>query len=61
MAEFKDSNKSISTALFLSELQKLESDYQLQQNILINLASEYNNNKIIFTMLAVVTEILANW
>lgn len=46
LAEFKDSNKSISTALFLSELQKLESDYQLQQNILINLASEYNNNKI---------------
>ncbi len=46
LAEFKDSNKSISTALFLSELQKLESEYQLQQNILINLASEYNNNKI---------------
>ena len=46
LAEFKDSNKSISTALFLSELQKLESEYQLQQNILINLASVYNNNKI---------------
>ena len=46
LAEFKDSNKSISTALFMSQLQKLESDYQLQQNILINLASEYNNNKI---------------
>ena len=30
----------------MSELQKLESEYQLQQNILINLASEYNNNKI---------------
>ena len=28
------------------ELQKLESEYQLQQNILINLAAEYNNNKI---------------
>ena len=40
------SNKSISTARFMSELQKLESEYQLQQNILINLASEYNNNKI---------------
>ena len=47
LAEFKDSNKSISTALFLAQLQKLESEYQLQQNILINLASEYNNNKII--------------
>jgi len=46
LAEFKDSNKSISTAIFLSELQKLESEYQLQQNILINLASEYNNNKL---------------
>ncbi len=46
LAEFKDSNKSISTASFRSELQKLESEYQLQQNILINLASEYNNNKI---------------
>ena len=46
LAEFKDSNKSISTARFMAELQKLESEYQLQQNILINLASEYNNNKI---------------
>lgn len=46
LAEFKDSNKNISTALFRAELQKLESEYQLQQNILINLASEYNNNKI---------------
>jgi len=46
LAEFKDSNKNISTASFRSELQKLESEYQLQQNILINLASEYNNNKI---------------
>ncbi len=46
LAEFKDSNKNISTASFRSELQKLESEYQLQQNILLNLASEYNNNKI---------------
>jgi uncharacterized protein involved in exopolysaccharide biosynthesis len=46
LAEFKDSNKTISTARFRSQLQKLESEYQLQQNILINLASEYNNNKI---------------
>ena len=46
LAEFKDSNKNISTARFMAELQKLESEYQLQQNILINLASEYNNNKI---------------
>lgn len=45
-AEFKDSNKSISTARFLSELEKLDSEYQLQQNILVNLASEFNNNKI---------------
>ena len=29
LAEFKDSNKNISTARFLSELQKLESEYQL--------------------------------
>ena len=46
LAEFKDSNKNISTASFGSKLQKLETEYQLQQNILINLASEYNNNKI---------------
>ena len=46
LAEFKDSNKTISTARFRSELQKLESEYQLQQNIIINLASEFNNNKI---------------
>ena len=46
LAEFKDSNKNISTARFMSKLQKLESEYLLQQNILINLASEYNNNKI---------------
>jgi len=46
LAEFKDSNKSISTARFLAELEKLESEYLLQQNILINLASEYNKNKI---------------
>ena len=46
LAEFKDSNKNISTARFMSQLQKLESEYQLQQNILINLAAEYNNNKI---------------
>ena len=46
LADFKDSNKNISTARFMSELQKLESEYQLQQNILMTLASEYNNNKI---------------
>ena len=46
LAGFKDSNKNISTARFMSELQKLESEYQLQQNILMTLASEYNNNKI---------------
>jgi uncharacterized protein involved in exopolysaccharide biosynthesis len=46
LAEFKDSNKNISTARFMSELQKLESENQLQQNILMTLASEYNSNKI---------------
>jgi len=46
LADFKDSNKNISTARFMSELQKLESEYQLQQSILMNLASEFNNNKI---------------
>lgn len=46
LAEFKDSNKNISTARFMAQLQKLETEYQLQQNILMNLASEYNNNKI---------------
>jgi LPS O-antigen subunit length determinant protein (WzzB/FepE family) len=46
VADFKDSNKNISTARFMSELQKLESEYQLQQNILMTLASEFNNNKI---------------
>lgn len=46
LADFKDSNKNISTASFMSELQKLETEFQLQKSILINLASEYNNNKI---------------
>jgi len=46
VADFKDSNKNISTARFMSELQKLESEYQLQQNILMTLAAEFNNNKI---------------
>ena len=46
LAGFKDSNKTISTARFMAELQKLQSENQLQQNILINLAAEYNNNKI---------------
>ncbi len=46
LAKFTDSNKNISTALFLAEKQKLESEYQLQQNLLINLATEYSNNKI---------------
>ena len=46
VAQFKDSNKNISTALFLSELEKLQSEYTLQQNILMTLASEYNKNKI---------------
>jgi uncharacterized protein involved in exopolysaccharide biosynthesis len=30
----------------MAELQKLQSQYQLQENILTNLALEYNNNKI---------------
>ncbi len=46
LAEFRDSNKNISTAVFLSELKKLESEYQLQENILMSLANEYNRNKI---------------
>ena len=46
VAKFKDSNKNISTAMFLSELEKLQSEYTLQENILMTLASEYNNNKI---------------
>ena len=46
VAQFKDSNKNISTAMFLSELEKLQSEYTLQENILMTLASEYNNNKI---------------
>ncbi len=46
VADFKDSNKNISTARFMSELQKLESEYQLQKSILMTLASEFNNNKI---------------
>jgi LPS O-antigen subunit length determinant protein (WzzB/FepE family) len=46
VADFKDSNKNISTARFMSELQKLESEYQLQQSILMSLASEFNSNKI---------------
>lgn len=46
LAKFRDSNKNISTALFYSELQKLESEYNLQQNILLTLANEFNSNKI---------------
>ncbi len=46
LAKFRDSNKNISTAIFLAELEKLETEYQLQKNILLSLASEYNNNKI---------------
>ena len=46
LAVFKDSNKNISTYFFGSKLQKLESEYQLQENILLSLASEYNSNKI---------------
>ena len=46
LANFKDSNKNISTAKFLAQQQRLESEYQLQNSILTNLASEYNNNKI---------------
>ena len=46
LAEFRDANKNISTAVFLSELEKLETEYKLQQNILMSLGSEYNSNKI---------------
>ena len=46
LAEFKDSNKNISTAKFMSKLEKLESEYMLQQNILMTLANQYNTNKI---------------
>ena len=46
LAEFRDSNKNISTAIFMAELQKLEAEYQLQQRILVSLATEYNQNKI---------------
>lgn len=46
VAKFKDANKNISTALFLSRLEKLESEYNLQKNILMGLANEYNQNKI---------------
>jgi len=46
LAEFKDSNKNISTAKFMSKLQKLESEYLVQENILMTLANQYNTNKI---------------
>ena len=46
LARFNDSNKNISTAVFLSNRQKLESEYNLQENILTSLATEFNNNKI---------------
>jgi uncharacterized protein involved in exopolysaccharide biosynthesis len=46
VARFKDSNKNISTAMFLSRLEKLQSEYTLQQSILMTLANEYNQNKI---------------
>lgn len=46
LAEFKDSNKTISTAVFLSNLQMLQSEFDLQKSILTSLASEFNKNKI---------------
>ena len=46
VARFKDSNKNISTAKFLSRLERLQSEYTLQESILTNLAGVYNNNKI---------------
>ena len=46
VANFKDSNKNISTSRFMAELEKLESEYQLQKSILQSFANEYNNNKI---------------
>ena len=46
LADFKDSNKNISSSKFLTQLQKLESEYRLQENIRISLATVYNNNKI---------------
>ncbi len=46
LAQFRDSNKTISTAVFLSELQMLQSEFDLQKSILTSLASEYNRNKI---------------
>ena len=46
LAEFKDSNKNISTAVFMSDLQKLQAENQLQQSILMKFANEYNSNKI---------------
>jgi len=45
LAQFKDSNKNISTAKFMSKLQKLESENALQQNILMTLANQYYTNK----------------
>jgi hypothetical protein len=46
LAEFKDSNKNISTAVFMSDLQKLQAENQLQQSILMKFANEFNINKI---------------
>ena len=46
LAEFIDSNKNISTAVIAYEQQRLQSEVQLQQNLLISLATEFNNNKI---------------
>ena len=46
LADFNDSNKNISTQRFMAQLKKIESEYSLQENVLLSLASEYNNNKI---------------
>ena len=46
LAIFRDSNKNISTALFASQLQILQSEYFLQEKLLTSLAGEFNNNKI---------------
>ena len=45
-AKFKDSNITISSAVWKSELEKLDSEYQLQESILRGIATEYNQNKI---------------
>lgn len=46
LAQFKDRNQNISTARFMSNLQRLEADYSIALNVVQELASQLEQTKI---------------